>query len=515
MHQSWKSLSVVFGAALCGALLMGAIMSMPAPLTSGIYADQIVASKEARQNIDTAQGLSSAFRNVAEALKPSVVSISTKTSARVEATRRGGGGLPPELRRQLPPWLGEEFFRDFDFEAPQRQAPAREGMGSGVIASADGYVLTNNHVIEGADELTVELSDGRKVAGKVVGTDPASDLAVVKIDATGLQPVAFGDSDTIQVGDWVLAIGSPFGLDQTVTAGIISGKNRVQGIIGNGDGFEDFLQTDAAINPGNSGGPLVNLRGELVGINTAILSRSGTSAGIGFAIPVSLARPVMESIIENGSVRRGFVGAAVGDVNADTIKEFDLKANTGALISSVVDGQPAAKAGLQPGDVVVKIDGKPITSGAQMKNMVASKAPGASVNMEVNRGGQMLNITVKLEERTKERLAALNGRGPGDVMGAKLSPMTVELAEQLGIDASTGGFVITDISDGSLAANAGFNVGDVLLQINNQPLVKLEQLKAAVNDLQESGRAIRLVVRRGNSLTLAVITAQDLPSNEE
>ncbi len=313
----------------------------------------------------------------------------------------------------------------------------------------------------------------------------------------------------------MLAIGSPFGLEQTVTAGIISGKNRVQGIIGNGDGFEDFLQTDAAINPGNSGGPLVNLRGELIGINTAILSRSGSSAGIGFAIPVSLAHPVMDSIIENGAVRRGFVGAAVGDVNPQTVKEFDLKATSGALISSVVDGQPAAKAGLQPGDVVVKIDGKAVTSGAQMKNMVASKAPGSSVQMEVNRGGQTLNLTVKLEERTKDRLAALSGRGPGDVMGASLQPLTEELANKLGIDTSTGGFVITDITDGSLASNAGFNVGDVLVQINNQPLTKLEQLKAAVNDLQESGRAIRLVVRRGNSLTLAVITAQDLPRDEE
>ncbi len=515
MHQSWKSLSVVFGAALTGALMMGALMSVPTHMTSGIYADQIVASKEARQNIDTAEGLSSAFRNVAEALKPSVVSISTETVAKVQKTRRGGNGIPPELRGQLPPWLGEDFFRGFEFEAPQQQSPAREGMGSGVIASADGYVLTNNHVVEGADKLTVELSDGRKIEGKVVGTDPATDLAVVKIEATGLQPAVFGDSDNIKVGDWVLAIGSPFGLDQTVTAGIISGKNRVQGIIGNGDGFEDFLQTDAAINPGNSGGPLVNLRGELIGINTAILSRSGSSAGIGFAIPVSLAHPVMDSIIENGAVRRGFVGAAVGDVNPQTIKEFDLKATSGALISSVVDGQPAAKAGLQPGDVVVKIDGKAVTSGAQMKNMVASKAPGSSVQMEVNRGGQTLNLTVKLEERTKDRLAALHGGGAGDVMGAKLQPLTEELADKLGIDTSTGGFVITDITDGSLASNAGFNVGDVLVQINNQPLTKLEQLKAAVNDLQESGRAIRLVVRRGNSLTLAVITAQDLPSSEE
>jgi serine protease Do len=501
MHQSWKSLSVIFGAVLCGALMTSAIMSLPTRMTSRLYADQVGAAVQAKENLDTAEGLSTAFRNVSEALKPSVVSISTRTKA---ATRQGGrGSVPPELENQLPPWLRDELFRQF--EAPEQRTPERSGMGSGVIARADGYILTNNHVVEGADELQVELSDGRKVEGKLIGTDPATDLAVVKIEETGLKPAVFGDSDAIQVGDWVLAIGSPFGLAQTVTAGIISGKNRVQGIVGDGAGFEDFLQTDAAINPGNSGGPLVNLRGELVGINTAILSRSGSSAGIGFAIPVSLARPVLDSIIESGTVRRGFIGAQVADINPDVIKEFDLKTDSGALIRGVVEGQPAAIAGLQPGDVVTKIDGKKVTSGTQLRNWVASKAPGASIVLDVDRGGSAIELKVKLQERTDENLAKLSGEDGDVVMGAKLEPLTEETARDLGIEDATSGLVITDIEDGSIAAQGGLAAGDILEQVGGQPLRSVDELKAALKQAKETGRGVRLVIRRGNVRSLVII----------
>lgn len=513
MHPSWKSLSVVFGAALCGALLTGVVISLPTHMTSGTYAQQVETAKqateklEARQGMDAAEGLSSAFRNVAEVLKPSVVSISTVTASKVRAGG-GRGALPPGLSDQLPPWLRDEMLRQF--EMPERRSPDREGMGSGVIAREDGYVLTNNHVVEGADRLTVELSDGREVEGKVVGTDPATDLAVVKIEATGLKAAVFGDSDSIQVGDWVLAIGSPFGLDQTVTAGIISGKNRVQGIVASGEGFEDFLQTDAAINPGNSGGPLVNIRGELVGINTAILSRTGASAGIGFAIPVSIARPVLDSIIDNGAVRRGFLGAQVGEISTDVIKQFDLKTDSGALIRGVVDGQPAATAGLQPGDVVTKIDGTAVTSGTQLRNMIASRKPGTTVNLSINRGGSKQDLQVTLQERTDESLAALSGNAGDVVLGAKLQPMTPAMAGDLGIDRDTKGFVVTDIQDGSVAAAVQLAVGDVIEQVNGRALTKIEELKAAVNDTKESGRAVRMVIRRGEGRFLAVIRAQDV-----
>ncbi|MEC8475501.1 MAG: trypsin-like peptidase domain-containing protein, partial [Planctomycetota bacterium] len=330
------------------------------------------------QFLAQAEGLSKAFRNVAEAIRPSVVSISTR-----QISSRSG------MSRS---------YREF-FGMP-REPESASGMGSGVIVRPEGYILTNNHVVEGADELNVELADGRKVRGEIVGTDPQTDLAVIKIDLPGIQAAPFGNSDEVQVGDWVVAIGSPFGLDQTVTSGIISGKNRRQGIIADGNGLEDFLQTDAAINPGNSGGPLVNLRGELIGINTAILSRSGASAGIGFAIPVSLAEPVLSSIIETGEVRRGFLGAQVVDVTPATAEAYDLKVSRGALIGGVLEGNPAAVAGLQPGDVVTKIDGKPCRGGSQLVNTVAVRRPGTSVQLEVNRFGKILNLTVNLQERT-------------------------------------------------------------------------------------------------------------------
>ncbi len=500
MHASWKNLSVLLTATLCGALLAGVVMSLPSRVTSGLYADQVTSALGAKENLQHAEGLSSAFRNVAEALKPSVVSISTKTVAKQRVGRRGN--LPPELG-QLPPWLREEFGRQF--EIPDGQMPEQSGMGSGIIARADGYILTNNHVVEGADTLLVELSDGRKVEGKVVGTDPPTDVAVVKVEATGLQPVAFGDSDSIQVGDWVLAIGSPFGLDQTVTAGIISGKNRIQGIVGGDDGFEDFLQTDAAINPGNSGGPLVNLRGELVGINTAILSRSGASAGIGFAIPVSLAKPVLDQIIASGTVHRGFLGAQVGDVTPAVITEFDLKTESGALIRGVVNGQPAAVAGLQPGDVVTSIDGKPVRSGSQLRNIIASKQPNTGVSLTINRAGKTMELQVSLQERTVERLATLSGSDANAVLGATLEPLTKKWADDLGVSDLTTGLVVTDIQADSIAAQGGLAVGDVIEQINNEPASSADQLKDALKAKQESGRPVRLVIRRGELRSLIMI----------
>ncbi len=276
MPNIWKNISFALSAMIVGSLVTGVVMTLPRELQGDAQAQDAGRTPVINQDLSHAMGLSNAFRNVAEALRPSVVSISTRQTRIVPAG--GRRGLPPGIPPQ---------FRDL-FGGPQERE--QNGMGSGVIVRADGYILTNNHVVEDADELTVELFDGQKMPGTIVGTDPQTDLAVVKIDLPGLRAAPFGSSDEIQVGDWVLAIGSPFGLDQTVTAGIISGKNRVQQIIADGNGFEDFLQTDAAINPGNSGGPLVNLRGELIGINTAILSRTGASAGIGFAIPVSLAR---------------------------------------------------------------------------------------------------------------------------------------------------------------------------------------------------------------------------------
>jgi serine protease Do len=432
-----------------------------------------------------ANDLSKAFRNVANFVRPSVVSINTT------ATRMARG-----LPRGLPPGL-EQFFN-----VPEAVPRRAEGMGSGVIVRDDGYILTNNHVVEGADELEVEFSDGSKASAEIVGTDPQTDLAVLKVNRTDLQAIPIGSSDQIQVGDWVVAIGSPFGLEQTVTAGIISGKNRVRGIVGDGAGFEDFLQTDAAINPGNSGGPLVNLKGELVGINTAIMSRSGSSAGIGFAIPVSLAGPVLRSIIENGTVKRGFLGASLAPVNEKTIEAYGLKVDKGVLIESVLENMPADVAGIQPGDVVLAIDGRPMRSHSQMRNYVATRPPGAEMTMEINRDGQALNIQVNLKERTEEVMAQF---GSGEVLGAELVPVTEATAKKYGYENLESGLIITGIKDDSVAERDGLMVGDVIEVAGGIPLTSARQLEAILAEYKRQGQPCRISIRRGNQRMLMVV----------
>jgi serine protease Do len=485
MHIRLKNLTFVFSAMLAAALLTCLLLSLPDSSQRDVFAqDSGPDPRVNRHSLSHAEGLSTAFRNVAELLRPSVVSISTRT----ELAAQGRRGIPPG-------------FEDFFGAAPQpREA---NGMGSGVIVRDDGYILTNNHVVKDADELMVELFDGRKISGKIVGTDPQTDLAVVKIDLTGLRAANFGSSEDIQVGDWVLAIGSPFGLDQTVTAGIISGKNRVQRIIDDGNGFEDFLQTDAAINPGNSGGPLVNLRGELVGINTAILSRTGASTGIGFAIPASLARPVLRSIIETGVVRRGFLGAQVVDVTPDAVRDFELAVNTGALIGKVLEDQPAADAGLKPGDVVTKLDGRPVAGGTQLRNYIASRPPGSTVAMEVNRGGRSMKVRVSLRERTDAAMAMF--RESGGLFGAQLVPVTPETARQYGYENLRSGLIVAAVEDGSAAAEAQLQVGDVIESAAGLRLKSVDQLAQLFEESKRRGLPLRCVIRRGKTQFLLVI----------
>ena len=435
----------------------------------------------ANQNLAAAQDLSSAFRNVADLLRPSVVSINT---TQTQIIRRRGI---------------DEFFG-----APmQPQRRESSGMGSGVIVRPDGYILTNNHVVEDARQLEVEMSDGVKVPGKIVGTDPKSDLAVVKIDMNNLPAVALGDSDKIRVGDWVLAIGSPFGLEQTVTAGIISGKNRVRGIVGDGDGFEDFLQTDAAINPGNSGGPLVNLRGELVGINTAIMSRTGSSAGIGFAIPVSIAAPVLNSIIEFGVAKRGFLGAGLDEINERNIQKYGIKVKRGVVIEEVLENMPAASAGLESGDVVISVDGRSMRTSSQMRNYVASRPPGATMLMDVNRDGRPMQVRVKLTERTADAMAQF---GSGEVLGATLVPVTPTTARQHGYPEDQTGLMVTKIRVGSEAEEAELRVGDIIESAERIRLDSAQKLMIILQAGQRQRHTVNIVVRRGNERMLLQVS---------
>ncbi len=476
----------ILGLSLFGGLaLLVALSIWPAPEPPGsasVYAQQRAEPLIQEQQIAGAEQLSSAFRAAAKVVKPSVVRIDAmvKRRPRVSPSMRFPFGLDS--------FPFEEPAEELGDQAGQLESA---GVGSGVIVSTEGYILTNNHVVQNADELEVQLSDGRRLTGKVIGTDDRSDVAVVKIDAKELVPARLGDSSLMDVGDWVIAVGSPFELDQTVTAGIISALNRSVAILP----YEDFLQTDAAINPGNSGGPLVNLRGEVIGINTAINSRTGSNAGVGFAIPSSMAKQIMDSILTNGKVVRGFIGAVLGDLanNPEIARKLPGSYRNGAIIESVSKNDPADKAGLKAGDVIVKIDGKPLRDGRALKTRVALTPVGQVIKMTALRDGKEIEIGVRIEEQTDAKMNRLSGVAEIEPWGIEAIRMTPSLAAQLGIDPRMEGVLILTVDPKGKAAEYGLRRGDILYKLNNRDLTTPEQLQAAINN----GKPMRLVFRRG------------------
>jgi serine protease Do len=381
-------------------------------------------------------------------------------------------------------------------QGPQVQ----HGLGSGVIITKDGYIMTNNHVVDGAKEVKVTLQDGREFTAKVVGRDPTSDIAVVKVDADDLPTVPIADSEKVEVGDVVLAIGNPFGVGQTVTSGIVSAKNR--GNMGIED-YEDFIQTDAAINPGNSGGALVDINGRLVGINTAILSRSGGSQGVGFAIPSNLARSVMESLVENGKVTRGYLGVVIQNVTPDLAQEFKLKENKGALIGDVVPNGPADKAGVKSGDVVIEFNGHPVTDSRRMQLDVASTKPGSNVKMEVLRDGEKktLDVTVK-QLPGSDKLASAdssNESDTGTLNGVEVADLDQQARQQFDVPKTVKGAVVTQVDPGSAAAEAGLKPGDVIQEINHQPVKSADEAVKLTEKSSDDKRTLVRVWEKGSS----------------
>jgi len=378
--------------------------------------------------------LDDAFIQVAEKVKPAVVNISS-TKKEVVSSSDGSQEMDPFFKNHpFKDFFGDEFFKRFKKGPGEGKGIQPQGMGSGVIVSPEGLILTNAHVVKDADEIKVTVSDKRSYDAKVVGIDVESDIAVVKIDATGLPIATLGDSGKLQVGEIVFAIGNPFGLNRTVTSGIVSATGRTNvGIID----YEDFIQTDAAINPGNSGGPLVNIDGEVIGINTAIASRSGGYQGIGFAIPSSSAKLIMDDLVKEGKVKRGLLGVNIQDMNEALSKSFGRKDSEGALVSQVVEGSPAEKAGVKAGDIILKFNDNVVKGAAHLKNLVGKEKPGASANMSVYRDNKTLEIPVKIAERTQKALASSGATdSPGETsndLGIQIEKVPASVSSKMGL----------------------------------------------------------------------------------
>ena len=441
-------------------------------------------------NVGALKQQSAAFAEVAAKVTPAVVFIE------VEKTLEQAGGRGNPFGQGPRRGSGDELFRHFfGPNMPQEGMPEtpfkQEGQGSGFVISQDGYIITNNHVVGDADKVTVTMVDGREFEAKVVGTDPDSDVAVIKVDATGLPTLELGDSDAAQVGDWVLAVGSPFGLQHSVTAGIVSAKSRNNvGITG----FPDFIQTDAAINPGNSGGPLVDLDGKAIGLNTAILSRSGGFMGIGFAIPIDNVRWAKDQIVDKGSVSRGYLGVALQGMDKNVAQSFGSDGK-GALVADVTPDSPAYKGGLKQGDVVTKLNGEVMADASTLKNKVAMLTPGASAALEVLRDGQAQSLSVELGERPKDLESAARGVAPVSELGLSVQDLDGDIAAQLGFEGLKG-VVITQVEPGSAAAEAGLERGQLIKEVNRTPIASVREYNDAVKKTPER-KAILLLVTDG------------------
>jgi serine protease Do len=386
------------------------------------------------------------------------------------------------------------------FRRPRQQRES--GLGSGVIVSPNGYILTNNHVVDHATTVTVIMHDKREYKARVVGTDPKTDIAVLKVDAGSLEPITIGDSDKVQVGDYVLAVGNPFGVGKTVTMGIVSATGRANlGI----EDYEDFIQTDASINPGNSGGALVNDRGELIGINTAILANgSEGNQGIGFAVPVSVARGVMDQIVNNGKVTRAYLGVMAQEVTPSIAKAFHEPEVRGALIGDVTPNSPAQKAGLEKGDIILDINGKPVNSSAELRMHVSLMAPGTKVNVKVFRGGAEKTLPLTLAEMPAEtaRNEQPENSSEDALQGITVENATARTARQLGLPANAAGVVVTNVDPASKAADSGLKRGDVIQEVNHQPVRNTADFESAMRNAKDA--TLLLVNRQGNTMYLAV-----------
>lgn len=443
--------------------------------------------------IKHAEGLSSAFENAANAIRASVVNISSVKHAR-PVSRQPRQKMP---RQQSPfpnPYedsFNDEFFERF-FRQQRPQDHAQQGLGTGVVLDTEGYIITNNHVVNEADEITVRLSNTKEYKAELVGSDPKTDLAVIKIKAPDLTAAKLGDSDKLKIGEWVVAAGNPFGLDHTITAGIVSAKGRSNvGIVD----YEDFIQTDAAINPGNSGGPLVNLRGEVIGINSAIFSKSGGYMGIGFSIPANMVRSVFDNIVDSGRVIRGWLGVMIQNLDEDMAKSFGHKDTNGALVGDVTRGGPAEKGGLRQGDIIIGYNNTDVENVTQLRKLVAETKPGDTATLKVFRNREIESIRIKIVEQEADEKSVQDNDTQTD-LGLTLRDITPEIAQQLNTKLSKGA-VVVEVDPGSQAFRSGIQPGDVILQLNNKDINSARDFESELKRISvENG--FRLTVQSGD-----------------
>ncbi|OQW46122.1 MAG: hypothetical protein A4C66_06760 [Nitrospira sp. HN-bin3] len=442
-------------------------------------------------------GANQTFVDIARSVKPAVVNIYATKSGRGE----GSGGTPfddPLFRK----FFGDEFFRKFEHPKEKKE----RGLGSGVIVDSNGLIITNNHVVGKADEIRVTLSDKREFKAKLIGTDPKTDVAVVKIEATGLPTVSWADSDKLEVGEFVLAVGNPFGLTQTVTLGIVSALGRAAGIAE----YEDFIQTDAAINPGNSGGALVNVRGELVGINTAIFSQSGGNMGIGFAVPSNMAQSIMGQLVQTGKVVRGWLGVSIQELTPELASQFGITETKGVLVSDVMEDSPAKKAGFERADVIVEYDGKPMDSPTHLRNAVAQTPVGKKVVVKIIRDKKAKTIDLTIVEQPKSMSQSGEEDGgdsatpTGILSSLDVRELNEELTSRYGLKSSERGVVIVRVKAGSTAEEMGVREGDIVLEINRQAVTSVKAFERIANKLPKDQAVLLLLKRQGRTIYLTL-----------
>ncbi|MBI9016720.1 MAG: DegQ family serine endoprotease [Phycisphaerae bacterium] len=442
----------------------------------------LVANLAIANGIDNLQESSKAFSKIAQKAIPAVVFIQVEKTIESASAQSPFGNSPRDFFGND---LFDHFFRDQTPRQPRSQKYKQQGQGSGFIISSDGYIMTNHHVVGDADEITVRLNDSREFKAKVIGSDEKSDVALIKIDAKNLPTIELGDSDKIDIGEWVFAIGNPFGLSETITFGIISAKGRSNVNIAD---YEDFIQTDAAINPGNSGGPLINLDGQVIGLNTAIFSRSGGYMGIGFAIPVNMAKYVKDQLIKTGTVNRGQLGVLIGPVEQELADYFNLDKSKGAVITEVVKDSPADKAKLKAGDIILKYNEKEVTDPGQLKNLVGMTPPGQKATITIFRDGKQQKITVKIEKIDESVIAS----------------KTSDIARQLGLTVqdinedtfgtdNTQGVLVTMVQTDSPAAQAGIQPGNVIASVNQKDIDSVKEFNKAIAESKKTKKALLLI----------------------